>query len=112
MIKAAKKITQLLAVASTMSLLGCGGSAETETKPDKIDPEQPVSDWALVWSDEFDGEAINAQNWTHEVDCNGGGNQEKQCYRRYVKHCCFTSRGRRRIALYLSTYDHALQSGF
>ena len=80
MIKAAKKLTQLLAVASTMSLLGCGGSAETKTKPDKIDPQQPVSDWALVWSDEFDGEAINAQNWTHEVDCNGGGNQEKQCY--------------------------------
>ena len=86
MIKAAKKITQLLAVVSTMSLLGCGGSAETETKPDKIDPQQPVSDWALVWSDEFDGEAINAQNWTHEVDCNGGGNQEKQCYTANVEN--------------------------
>jgi beta-glucanase (GH16 family) len=80
MIKAAKKITRLLALASTVSLLGCGGGAETETKPDKIDPQQPVTDWALVWSDEFDGEAINSQNWTHEVNCDGGGNQEKQCY--------------------------------
>lgn len=81
MLKAAKNITQLLALLSTISLIGCGGStAETETKPDKIDPQQPVSDWALVWSDEFDGDAINAQNWTHEVNCDGGGNQEKQCY--------------------------------
>jgi len=81
MLKAAKNITQLLALLSTISLIGCGGStAETETKPDKIDPQQPVSDWALVWSDEFDGDAINAQNWTHEINCDGGGNQEKQCY--------------------------------
>ena len=81
MLKAAKNITQLLALLSTITLIGCGGSsAETETKPDKIDPQQPVSDWAMVWSDEFDGEAINAQNWTHEVNCAGGGNQEKQCY--------------------------------
>ncbi|AZQ84852.1 glycoside hydrolase family 16 protein [Colwellia sp. Arc7-635] len=81
MIKAAKNITQLLALLSTISLVGCGGgSAETETKIDKIDPQQPVSDWALVWSDEFDGETINGQNWTHEVNCDGGGNQEKQCY--------------------------------
>ena len=81
MLKAAKNITQLLAVLSTITLIGCGGSsAETETKPDKIDPQQPVSDWAMVWSDEFDGEAINTQNWTHEVNCAGGGNQEKQCY--------------------------------
>jgi beta-glucanase (GH16 family) len=66
---------------STIALVGCGGSsAETETKPDKIDPQLPVSDWGLVWSDEFDGTAINSQNWTHEVNCDGGGNQEKQCY--------------------------------
>ena len=81
MLKAAKNITQLLALLSTIALVGCGGSsAETETKPDKIDPQLPVSDWGLVWSDEFDGTAINSQNWTHEVNCDGGGNQEKQCY--------------------------------
>lgn len=81
MLKATKNITQLFAVLSTITLVGCGGSsAETETKPDKIDPQLPVSDWGLVWSDEFDGTAINSQNWTHEVNCDGGGNQEKQCY--------------------------------
>ena len=81
MLKATKNITQLFALLSTITLVGCGGSsAETETKPDKVDPQLPVSDWGLVWSDEFDGHAINSQNWTHEVNCDGGGNQEKQCY--------------------------------
>lgn len=80
MIKAAKKITQLCALISTASLLGCGGGAETHTDPTVIEPQQPVSDWQMVWSDEFDGTTINTANWTHEVDCWGGGNNEKQCY--------------------------------
>jgi beta-glucanase (GH16 family) len=81
MLKAAKNITTLFALLSTISLVGCGGSsAETKTKTNAVDPQQPVSDWMMVWNDEFDGDAINSQNWTHVVDCNGGGNQEKQCY--------------------------------
>ena len=79
MIKVAKNITQLLVLVTTVSLLGCGG-AKTETDSSKVDPQQPVSDWKMVWNDEFDGEAINSQNWTHEVNCWGGGNNEQQCY--------------------------------
>ncbi|WP_024461454.1 glycoside hydrolase family 16 protein [Marinimicrobium sp. LS-A18] len=37
-------------------------------------------DWTLVWSDEFDGDSINTDNWSHEVNCAGGGNNELQCY--------------------------------
>ncbi len=80
MIKVAKKITQLCALATTATLIGCGGGAETNTDASSIDPAQPVSDWQLVWSDEFDGSAIDNNNWTHEVNCWGGGNNEKQCY--------------------------------
>jgi beta-glucanase (GH16 family) len=40
----------------------------------------PESDWSLVWSDEFDGSAIDLAKWEHEVNCNGGGNNEQQCY--------------------------------
>ncbi len=36
--------------------------------------------WVLVWSDEFDGAAIDPTRWEHEVDCWGGGNGEQQCY--------------------------------
>lgn len=74
------KATQLLFVASALTLIGCGGGVETNTKVDSIIPSQPVSDWKLVWEDEFDGTAIDSKNWTHEVNCQGGGNNEKQCY--------------------------------
>jgi beta-glucanase (GH16 family) len=36
--------------------------------------------WSLVWSDEFEGTAIDSAKWEHEVNCWGGGNNEDQCY--------------------------------
>ncbi|WP_440876140.1 family 16 glycosylhydrolase [Thalassotalea sp. PLHSN55] len=80
MIKVAKKITQMCVLASTVSLIGCGGGAETNTDTSNIDPQQPVTDWVMVWSDEFDGAAIDQSKWSHEVNCDGGGNSERQCY--------------------------------
>jgi len=74
------KFTKLGAVLSVLTLTACGGGTETKTNLNAVDPAAPVDDWRLVWSDEFDGTAINTNNWTHEVNCNGGGNQEKQCY--------------------------------
>ncbi|WP_426360346.1 family 16 glycosylhydrolase [Pseudocolwellia sp. HL-MZ19] len=74
------KTAPLLAVVSSLTLLGCGGGAETETNTAAVDPSQPVSDWKLIWEDEFDSSVINTKNWTHEVNCDGGGNNEKQCY--------------------------------
>lgn len=38
------------------------------------------SGWQLVWSDEFDNTAIDRAKWNFDVDCWGGGNQERQCY--------------------------------
>lgn len=80
MIKVVRKITQLCILATASTLVACGGGAETNTDSSKIDPTQPVSDWQLVWSDEFDGGVIDNNHWTHEVNCWGGGNNEKQCY--------------------------------
>jgi len=80
MIKVARKITQLCVLVSAVSMLGCGGDVATNTDSSKVDPQQPVSDWELIWSDEFDGATIDSNNWTHEVNCSGGGNNEKQCY--------------------------------
>ncbi|KZN61712.1 glycoside hydrolase family 16 protein [Pseudoalteromonas luteoviolacea] len=62
------------------TLQGCGGGAETNTDTSQISPEVPVSDWQLVWSDEFDTDTIDANKWLHEVNCDGGGNNEQQCY--------------------------------
>lgn len=38
------------------------------------------SEYKLVWSDEFDGTALNTADWNIEVNGNGGGNQELQYY--------------------------------
>ncbi|WP_456243348.1 family 16 glycosylhydrolase [Thalassotalea algicola] len=75
-----KTCRAILACASTTALISCGGGAETKTNPTKIEPTAPVSDWQLVWNDEFDAAEIDSSKWTHEVNCNGGGNNEKQCY--------------------------------
>ena len=44
------------------------------------DDESAPEGWNLVWSDEFSGTSIDQSKWTHEVNCDGGGNNEKQCY--------------------------------
>ncbi|PAJ76223.1 glycosyl hydrolase family 16 [Pseudoalteromonas sp. NBT06-2] len=78
--KAIGKFTQLCALASLASLQGCGGGVETNTDTSNIYVQKPVSDWEMIWSDEFDGSRIDSNKWTHEVNCLGGGNDEKQCY--------------------------------
>jgi len=42
--------------------------------------EASMGQWQLVWNDEFEGIAIDTQKWRHEINCYGGGNDEKQCY--------------------------------
>lgn len=64
-----------------LGLTGCNSDdVKTNTDLGAINPTAPVSDWQLVWSDEFEGNFIDENNWTFEVDCQGGGNQERQCY--------------------------------
>lgn len=36
--------------------------------------------YELVWAEEFDGDALNLDDWTIEVNGNGGGNNELQYY--------------------------------
>lgn len=42
--------------------------------------QQQNSDWKLVWSDEFDGSALDYSKWEPEVNAFGGGNNELQIY--------------------------------
>ena len=80
MTKRASQLTRIAAALSVTTLFGCGGGATTSTNVNVVDPAVPVSDWTLVWSDEFEGSSIDDDNWTHEVNCDGGGNNEAQCY--------------------------------
>jgi beta-glucanase (GH16 family) len=72
-------LTASVALTLTAVLVGCGG-AETNTDIVSVDTTSPVEDWVLVWSDEFDGASIDTNKWSHEVNCEGGGNFEQQCY--------------------------------
>lgn len=75
------RITRLLAAISLASLAGCGGDAATTTTDiEKVNPTEPVSDWRMVWNDEFDSTSIDTNKWNFELNCAGGGNNEKQCY--------------------------------
>src|SRR5262245_38799200 len=55
--------------ASTQSAASSGASSSSGGGPG--------NGWSLVWSDEFDGTAIDASKWEHEVNCWGGGNNEQ-----------------------------------
>ncbi|OUL56908.1 glycoside hydrolase family 16 protein [Pseudoalteromonas ulvae] len=78
--KPAIHLTQVAALLSTAMLSGCGGSAKTSTDLTKVDPAQPVSSWQMVWNDEFETSNIDTKKWSHEINCDGGGNNEAQCY--------------------------------
>jgi beta-glucanase (GH16 family) len=43
-------------------------------------PVSASDGWTLVWSDEFDGDRIDRAKWGFDIDCWGGGNDERQCY--------------------------------
>jgi len=43
-------------------------------------PAEAGQGWQLVWSDEFDGDAINPDNWTYDIGGWGWGNGEAQYY--------------------------------
>jgi len=36
--------------------------------------------YSQVWSDEFNGNSLDLSKWQYEVNCDGGGNNELQCY--------------------------------
>lgn len=46
----------------------------------------PQDDWKLVWSDEFNAARIDRRKWRFDVDCWGGGNDERQCYTKSARN--------------------------
>ncbi|RVU37698.1 glycoside hydrolase family 16 protein [Rheinheimera riviphila] len=78
--KTTMRNAMLCAGIATVSLQGCGGGSETHSDFTKVDVSKPVSDWVMVWNDEFDAAEIDSRKWNFEVNCTGGGNNEKQCY--------------------------------
>ncbi len=58
----------------------CGGLSWTAAA--MAEQQTPADGWKLVFSDEFDGTAIDPAKWHAYQDCWGGGNMERECYTR------------------------------
>ncbi len=57
-----------------------GGVAHYPAANLNNDEYRPGAEWKLVWSDEFAGETIDANNWTFQVEKAGRFNEEWQRY--------------------------------
>ncbi len=64
-------ISLLISTSLVMGLLFVGVVYEKRVK---------AATYNLVWSDEFDGDSLDTNNWNYEVNGKGGGNQEHQYY--------------------------------
>ena len=51
-----------------------------DTPPEQCLEDPLNSGYCLVWQDEFSGDDIDSEKWSHEINCVGGGNNEAQCY--------------------------------
>ncbi len=58
------------------------GKTYSSNKPVTIALDDPgyFSKFGLVWADEFDGDAVNTNNWAFETGAGGWGNNELQNY--------------------------------
>ena len=68
-----KKYSKMLLLGATAVVMAsCAGqSEEAMFVPDGYE---------LIWSDEFDGESLDMDNWTPEIGGHGWGNNELQFY--------------------------------
>jgi len=66
-------------LALTIIAGACGANQPAVTAPEPIAPEPPDG-MELVWSDEFDTDGVNLDNWTYDIGGWGWGNGEAQYY--------------------------------
>ena len=83
----ASYLAQGRAFALAVLLLVAGAGCDNSTDLTVPDPEATPPGWTLVWSDEFDGSALDASKWEVQLgdgcpDLCGWGNGELQSYAR------------------------------
>jgi len=61
-------------------LFQCSDNTTNSDELQNTDVVPVPEGWELVWHDEFNGEAIDPTKWEHEVNAQGGGNNELQYY--------------------------------
>lgn len=78
-------ITSVSIVSCTADTNQAEESEQMETSATE-DSYQPAEDWNLIWSDEFEGEALNEANWNRQVEPAGRFNEEWQRYTNSVEN--------------------------
>jgi len=71
--------------------------------PDFYRAVELQNQWVLVWSDEFDGDALDLTKWGKEENNYGGGNNEAQHYSMSEKYA-YLENGLLNIAVYRDSY--------
>lgn len=114
----------VLMTGAAVLFTACGGGSSSASAPISVTPPAPPpvataperppvpeaappgpdfhpagKGWSLVWSDEFDGEALDPDKWSAEHACWGGGNNERQCYTDRIDNVELTNGLLRLIAL-------------
>jgi beta-glucanase (GH16 family) len=59
-------------------MINCSSDGNNPSGP--TDPTDTIPGWDLVWIDDFSGPNIDLTKWEHEVNGEGGGNNELQYY--------------------------------
>lgn len=77
----ASSVATSTAASEAPSSVALSSSSSTEPSSSAASSSSAAAvGWELVWSDEFDGTAIDTSKWSFEKNCMGGGNNELQCY--------------------------------
>lgn len=71
----------VVSAVAALLLGGCGTSGSAKVTSTIEKPQ-----WQLVWQDEFSGHQLDLNKWSFEVNCAGGGNNERQCYTNRVEN--------------------------
>jgi|WetSurMetagenome_2_1015567.scaffolds.fasta_scaffold55789_2 beta-glucanase (GH16 family) len=66
--------------------LSCKKDDSNSTASNPIDTIPAPTGWTLVWNDEFSGTSIDKTKWEHEVNGDGGGNNELQYYTDFAEN--------------------------
>ena len=80
------KMTSLTWLIVLLAFSAAAQQPDSQTSQRKIPKKSedntpiPVDDYELVWSDEFDGDAVAAENWIFDEGESGWGNREWQNY--------------------------------
>ena len=81
------KLNKLFSLVLLSILVLAPSGCDPQKSADDEDPKIDAPDgWVLVWNDEFSGPNIDPAKWRHEINANGGGNNELQYYTQRSKN--------------------------